>query len=66
MLRILSLPPKPQRRTRTIDIRLTPDERAAVECLAERHETLPSRLTRHFLTQAVNHYNQQHDENHDG
>ncbi|MCI0711192.1 MAG: hypothetical protein L0154_13625 [Chloroflexi bacterium] len=62
MSSILSLPPKPQRRTRTIHIRLTPDERAAVERLAERHETMPLRLARHFLMQAVHYYNQQHDE----
>ena len=62
MSSILSLPPKPQRRTRTIHIRLTPEERAAVERLAERHGTLPSRLARHFLMQAVNYYNQQFDE----
>jgi predicted transcriptional regulator len=66
MSSILSLPPKPQKRSRTIHIRLTPDERAAVERLAERHETLPSRLARHFLMQAVNYYNQQHAEQHDG
>jgi len=49
----LTLPPKPQRRTRSINIRLTEQEKAAIERLARQNKIPASQLARHFLMQAM-------------
>lgn len=53
---ILNLPIKPQTREASLNIRLTPNERAAIDGLAKRMNVTPSHFARHFLMQIVKHY----------
>jgi hypothetical protein len=53
----LTLPTREPRRTKSLNMRLSEAERAAVDRLAEMQEVTASELARHFLLQAVAFYN---------
>jgi hypothetical protein len=52
----LSLPTRQPARTDSLSIRLSADERAAVDALAGKLHVPTSHMARHFLLQAVTHY----------
>lgn len=54
----LTLPTQEPRRTKSLNMRLSEAERAAVDRLAELQAVTASTLARHFLLQAVAYYNQ--------
>jgi len=54
----LSPPQRTPRRTATLNVRMTPQERAAVESLAQRLGVSASHLARHFLMQVAAYYAQ--------
>jgi hypothetical protein len=60
----LSLPVRQPARTKALSIRLTPNERAAVDALAARLGVQPSHLARHFLLQAIAFYSARTVDNH--
>ncbi|KAB2902372.1 MAG: hypothetical protein F9K27_17110 [Anaerolineae bacterium] len=53
----LTLPTREPRRTKSLNMRLSETERAAVDKLAEVQGVTSSELARHFLLQAVAYYN---------
>ena len=53
----LTLPTREPRRTKSLNMRLSETERAAVDKLAEIQGVTASELARHFLLQAVAYYN---------
>jgi transposase-like protein len=53
----LTLPTREPRRTKSLNMRLSEAERAAVDNLAEMQGVTASELARHFLLQAVAFYN---------
>ncbi|MBZ0315935.1 MAG: hypothetical protein K8L91_05920 [Anaerolineae bacterium] len=53
----LTLPTREPRRTKSLNMRLSETERAAVDQLAEMQGVTASELARHFLLQAVVYYN---------
>ncbi len=53
----LTLPTREPRRTKSLNMRLSETERAAVDKLAEMQGVTASELARHFLLQAVVYYN---------
>ncbi len=53
----LTLPTREPRRTKSLNMRLSETERAAVDRLAEVQGVTTSELARHFLLQAVAYYN---------
>ena len=53
----LTLPTRAPRRTKSLNMRLSETERAAVDRLAEVQGVTASELARHFLLQAVAYYN---------
>jgi hypothetical protein len=53
----LTLPTREPRRTKSLNMRLSEAERAAVDRLAEMQGVTASELARHFLLQAVAFYN---------
>ncbi|MBI5930411.1 MAG: hypothetical protein HY862_13960 [Chloroflexi bacterium] len=53
----LTLPTRELRRTKSLNMRLSETERAAVDKLAEMQGVTASELARHFLLQAVAYYN---------
>ena len=53
----LTLPTREPRRTKSLNMRLSETERAAVDKLAEMQGVTASELARHFLLQAVAYYN---------
>ena len=53
----LTLPTREPRRTKSLNMRLSETERAAVDRLAEVQGVTASELARHFLLQAVAYYN---------
>lgn len=55
----LTLPQRRPRRDRNLNIRLSDQERAAVDQLAYQQGVSTSELARHFLLQAVAYYNRQ-------
>lgn len=55
----LTLPTREPRRTKSLNMRLSETERAAVDKLAEMQGVTASELARHFLLQAVAYYNRQ-------
>jgi transposase-like protein len=52
----LTLPTREPRRTKSLNMRLSETERAAVDRLAEVRGVTASELARHFLLQAVAYY----------
>lgn len=52
----LTLPTREPRRTKSLNMRLSETERAAVDKLAEMQGVTASELARHFLLQAVAYY----------
>ena len=54
----LTLPAREPRRTKSLNMRLSDTERAAVDRLAEVQGVTASELARHFLLQAVTYYTQ--------
>jgi hypothetical protein len=54
----LTIPSKPEPRTSWIGFRVSDSERKAVEALAQRLGVTSSYMVRHFLLQAVNHFEQ--------
>lgn len=52
----LTLPTREPRRTKSLNMRLSEAERAAVDRLAEMQGVTASELARHFLLQAVAYY----------
>ena len=52
----LTLPTQEPRRTKSLNMRLSEEERAAVDQLAEMQGVTSSALARHFLLQAVAYY----------
>ncbi len=52
----LSLPTRQPARTDSLSIRLSPEERGAVESLAKQLRVPTSHMARHFLMQAVTFY----------
>ena len=55
----LTLPDRRLRRTRSLNLRLTEQEKASVERLAQMQGVSASTLARHFLMQAVAFYSKQ-------
>ena len=53
----LTLPTREPRRTKSLNMRLSEAERAAVDNLAQMQGVTASELARHFLLQAVAFYN---------
>jgi transposase-like protein len=53
----LTLPTREPRRTKSLNMRLSEAERAAIDRLAELQGVTASELARHFLLQAVAFYN---------
>lgn len=62
MSNLPTLPMKPVKRSRSINVRLTPQEWQAVDRLAARHEIAVAHLARHFVLQAVRYYEQKQKE----
>lgn len=58
----LTLPTHQPTRTESLNIRLTTQEKTAVEALAARQGIPPSQMARHFLLQAVVYYHRQMQE----
>ncbi len=61
----LTLPTPETRRTCSLNMRLSEDERASVDKLAAQQGVTTSALARHFVLQAVAFYTQRLEVNHD-